>query len=125
MSDLTLAKLKKAVTAVANSTARRGEAIRTLAKHIDDEARDTARIAEGIGAMGVDKETVSETSDLSKIMAGLSEQSLVYASASADTSRRAQAAHDQAHASHGGMQEAFKRSPVDLSTVKREWFRQE
>lgn len=125
MADLTLNQLKKAVSDVANRTARRGEKIRVLARHIEDVAEDTARVADGIGAMKVDVDTVSETQELARIMAGLSEAALTYASASDTTARRAQAAHDQAQASHGGIQEAFRRAPVDTRGLNREWLRQE
>lgn len=125
MPELTLNQLKKAVTGVANRTARRSERVRELARHIDEEAQDTTRVADGIGSLGVDTATVSETQDLARIMAGLSEAALTYASATDTTSRTARAAHDQAHASHGGIQEAVQRGTVDVSNLNREWLRQE
>lgn len=125
MADLTLNQLKKAVAGVANRTTRRGEALRTLARLTDEEARDTARIADGIGTMNVDVDTVSETQELARIMAGLSAAALAYATATDTTTRHARAAHDQAQASHGGIQEAVQRATVDVRNLNREWLRQE
>lgn len=125
MPELTHTQLKRAVLAMAKTVSRDAEAIRTLAKEIDDEARDTARVGDIIGAIRVDTATVGETRELSKIMAGLSEASIQYATGASTASSRAQAVHDEAQRTHDGIQEAFRRSPVDLRDVNREWFRQE
>ncbi|MEV5703468.1 hypothetical protein AB0L55_39075 [Streptomyces anthocyanicus] len=125
MTDLTLAQLQKQVTDIANRTARRGEAIRILAQQIDTEARDTGRIADGIGAMGVDNETISECHDLARTVAGLSDRTLAYAAKSTDTAAAARAAHDQAHASHAGIREQFRAAPVDTRDLDTRWLTQE
>lgn len=125
MTDLTYLQLKASVTALTRTIAKDADQIRSFAQNIQFEATDTARVADGIGAMKVDTETVGETHQLSKIMAGLSDAAIQYASYADTTAHTASAAHDQAHRTHDGMQEAFTRSPVDLSDVNREWFRQE
>lgn len=127
MPDLTYKQLQAAVTALAKDVTRASEAIKAEARHMDEEAQDTARLADSIGAMRVDKATVGETKELSKIMAGLSEAVLAYASAGDNTAKAAQAAHAQNHASHDRIHEAASRSPVgrEIYDVNREWFRQE
>lgn len=125
MTDLTYQQLQTAVSALAKTIAADADAIRSFAQNIDFEATDTARVADGIGAMKVDTETVGETHQLSKIMFGLSEAAIQYASYADNTARAAAAVHAQAHRTHDGMQEAFTRSPVDLSDVNRTWFLQE
>jgi uncharacterized protein YoaH (UPF0181 family) len=125
MADLTYKQLQKAVTDLAKDVAKGADAIRTVAQQIDEEAQDTARVAEAIGGMGVDRDTVAETSELSKIMRGVSEAALAYASAGDNTTKAAKAAYDQAHATHNGIQEAYSRSTVNISNLNREWLRQE
>jgi len=125
MPELTHTQLKRAALALAKTVSRDAEVVRGLGKEIDDEARDTARVGDQIGAMRVDNATVGETRELSKIMAGLSEASIQYATGASTAGSRAKAVHDEAQRTHDGMQEAFRRSPVDLRDVNREWFRQE
>lgn len=126
MADLTYKQLKKAVTDLGKQVVRDAEGIRNLAKQIDDEARDTARVADMIGAMNVDRDTVAETKELSKIMAGVSEAAIQYVSAGDTTAKTAKAAHDQAHATHDGIQEAVSRSSVTgIHQVHRDWFEQQ
>lgn len=127
MPDLTYAQLAKATTDLARDIARSAEAIRIHAKNIDDEAKDTARVAESIAAFKVDTATVAETREVARIMAGLSEAVLAYASAGDDTAHAAQAAHDQNKASHAAIGEAASRSPVgrEIYGVDNGWFAQE
>lgn len=125
MGDLTYKKLQKAVTDLAKDVAKGSEAIRSAAQWIDEEAQDTSRVAEAIGGMGVDRETVSETHELSKAMRGVSEGAIDYASSGDNTTKAAKAAYEQAHTTHNGIQEAYSRSTVNISNLNREWLRQE
>ena len=126
MADkLTYRQLQKAVTDLQKAVARGSEAITVRAQHIDDEAKDTTRVAEMIGSMGVDTSTVAETQQLSRIMRGVSEAAITYASKADATARAAGAAYEQARTSHGGIHEAYTRAPVDVSNLDREWLRQE
>lgn len=127
MPELTHNQLKKAVAGIAKTVARSAEAIRGHAKNIDDEATDTSRVAEMIATIHVDPSTVAETRELAKIMAGVSEASIAYAAAGDTTARAAQAAHDQARASHDGIHEAASRSSAgrDVYNVHRDWLTQQ
>jgi hypothetical protein len=127
MAELTYAKLAAKVTALAKTIARDGEAIQALAQNITEEAADTARVADSIGAMRVDTATIGETQQLSKIMAGVSEAVIAYASAGHTTVKTAQATQNQNQSSHYGIGEAASRSPVGkaIYDVNRDWFRQE
>lgn len=125
MSDLTFNQLKKATTSLAKDVTKAADAIRSHAQLIDEHARDTASVAEMIAAVKVDTATIGETRELAKILAGVSEASIAYASASDNTAKAAKAAHDQTNTTHGGIQEAFNRSPVDASETSPEWFRQD
>jgi hypothetical protein len=127
MPDLTYKQLQAAVTNLAKDTTRASEAIKGEAQKIDEQATDTARTAESIAALRVDKATVAETRELARIMAGLSEAVLAYATAGDTTAKTAQAAHDQNQASHDGIHEAVQRSTVgrDIYDVDREFLRQE
>lgn len=125
-SDLTHARLKRTVATFAKVAAQDAEAIRILAKTLDDEAQDTARVAEGIAALNVDPDTVAETRELAKIMAGISEATLTYASGADTTAKRAQAAHDTAGRTHDGIDEAFARSTATgVYDLNRSWLSQE
>lgn len=126
MPELTRAQLQKAATDMGRDIARGAEAIRGHAKAIDDEAQDTARVGELIGAMKVDSATVGETNELSRIMAGLSEAAIAYAFAGDTTAKLALAVRDQNTASHGGIQEAVDRSGVTgIHDVDRTWLTRE
>lgn len=124
-ADLKYQQLQKAVTDLGKQVVRASEAILVHAQNITNEARDTARTAEGIGALGVDHATVAETLALAQLMDGLSDSAYAYASAADTTSKAAKAAHDQNQASHGGIAEAVQRSTVDVSGLNRDWLRQE
>ncbi|MFD8839834.1 hypothetical protein [Streptomyces griseofuscus] len=127
MTDLTYSQLTRAITEFTDTVMRSSGAIHARAQALDDEARDTTRIAEQIGAMRVDNATISETRELARIMVGLSEQALAYATAGDTTARTAKAAGEQANASHGDFYEAASRSIIgnDVYDIDREWFRQE
>jgi ribosomal protein L12E/L44/L45/RPP1/RPP2 len=124
-TELTYQGLRRAVMALSKDITRATSAIRVEAGRMSDEAKDTARIAQMISSMGVDADTVADATTLSKIMEGVSAEAISYISTSEMTARAASAAHDQARATHQGIQEAVTRSPVDVSSTSREWFRQE
>ncbi|MGV9278073.1 hypothetical protein [Streptomyces griseosporeus] len=127
MAELTYKQLQQKVATLQRDVARAAEAIRARAREIDEEARDTARVADCIAALRVDNTTIAETREVSRIMAGLSEAVIAYATAADTTAKTAQAAHDQNQASHGGIHGAAGRSPVGAAIydVNREWLRQQ
>src|SRR5919107_4570279 len=106
MPDLTYGQLAKATATLAKDIARSSEAIHGHAKTIADEAKDTARIAESIGALRVDSATVAETRELARLMDGIAAAAVDYAAAGDTTARAAQAAHDQNTSSHSAIGEA-------------------
>lgn len=124
-ADITYRELQRDVTNLGKQVMRASEAIRGHAQTITDEACDTARVAEAIATLGVDQETVAETSALARLMDSLSDAAIGYASKADTTAKAAQAAHDQNQTSHGGIAEAVSRSSVDVSNLNREWLRQE
>lgn len=123
--DITYRELQRDVTNLGKQVVQASEAIRGHAQTITDEAADTARVAEAIAALGVDHETVAETSALARLMDSLSDAAISYASKADTTAKAAQAAHTQNQASHGGIAEAVSRSSVDVSNLRREWLQQE
>ncbi|MFD5899151.1 hypothetical protein [Streptomyces sp. NPDC060366] len=125
MADMTYSQLQQAVTGLSKDITKASGAIRGRAQVMDEEAQDTARVAQQIGGMGVDPATTSETQELARIMKGVSEAAIAYASAGDTTAKTANAAFAQGVASHGGIQEAHRRSTVDMSNLKPEWLRQE
>jgi hypothetical protein len=126
MTDLTYKQLLKQVTDLATSVTKGAEAVRTAARRIDTDAQDTHRVAEMINLMGVDPATTAETTELARIMQGVSKASIAYASAGDTTAKAAQASAAQARTTHGGIQEAVDRSPVTgIHHVHHEWFRQQ
>jgi hypothetical protein len=126
MPDLTYKQLQRDISNLAKSVAKGSEAIRARARAIDEEAKDTTRVAQMISGLRVDAATVAETTELARIMQGVSEAAIAYAAAGDTTAKQATAAHSQAQASHGGINEAISRSPVNnVHDINREWFRQE
>ncbi|MEW2402144.1 hypothetical protein [Streptomyces sp. NPDC046862] len=127
MPEITYRQLQKAVVDLAKDTARNAEAIQAAGQQIDEEARDTARVAEQIGAMNVDTPTIAETREVSKIMEGLSQAVIQHCAAARNTSAAAEAAYDANRTSHDGINEAFARSPVGAAiyNINRDWLRQE
>lgn len=125
MAELTYSQLQQGVTGLSKDITKASGPIRARAQVIDEEAQDTSRVAQQIGSMGVDPETTSETQELARIMKGVSDAAIAYASAGDTTAKTANAAFAQGAASHGGIQGAHRRSTVDMTNLKAEWFRQE
>jgi hypothetical protein len=124
-SELTYKGLQRAVAALEKKVARNADEIQGAAKVIDDEASEARKEADAMAAKSVDKDSVADASELSKVIKGLSDGVLSYAAKGHDTARQAKAVSDQARSTHGGFQEAFDRSPVDgLENVDRDWFEQ-
>ena len=127
MPDLTYAQVAKETAALAKDINRGAERIRGYAKDIRDEAIDTARVAEAIGAMNVDKATIAETRDLARRMDAVATAATEDAAAGDATARAATTAHEQNKASHSGIGEAAARSSVgrDIYDVNSGWLAQE
>lgn len=121
-SSLTLKALLRATTAKEKSLARNAESVKKAASIIKDHADDTASDADALGARSVDRDSISECQELSKIIRGVSDGAIQYAAKASDTSKAAKAAGDQARETHGAFQEAFDRSNVTgLENVSRDW----
>jgi len=126
MAELTNKGLQAAVARLEKKITRNADYIAADAKRIDEEARDTTRVAGQIAAKNVDSYTVAETHELAKITFGLSEGITAYASSGYDTAKSAKAAGDQARASHDGIQQAVDRSTVaGIHNVHADWFEQQ
>ncbi|MEU7649899.1 hypothetical protein [Streptomyces huasconensis] len=126
MAELTYKVLVRKTQAKEKALARNAEGVKKAADTIKELADDTATDAEALGAKSVDRDSLSECQELSKIIRGVSERAINYAAKTADTAKAAKAAGDQARTTHAGFQEAFDRSSVtDLEKVSRDWFEQE
>ncbi|MGS2592140.1 hypothetical protein [Streptomyces hebeiensis] len=124
-SDLTYKALQAKVTTLEKKVSRNADDIKTAAKVIDAEATESSRESDQMAAKSVDRDTVADSHELSKVIKGLSDGILTYAAKALDTAKQAKAAGDQAKSTHGGFQEAFDRSTVDgLENVSRDWFEQ-
>lgn len=125
-SDLTYKQLLARVGQMEKKVSRNAEEIQAASKVIEEEAAETRREADQMAAKSVDKDTVADSQELSKVIKGLSDGIISYAAKGVDTARQAKAVSDQAKSTHGGFQEAFDRSGVDgLENVSRDWFEQE
>lgn len=125
MTDLTYKQLQKAITDLGNSISRGADALCAAAQYTDQEASDTARVAEMIACMGVDTATVSETHELAQIMKGVGEAATDYLGASLNTVAAGKAAWDQARTTHSGIQDAYSKATVNLSGLNRSWLAEE
>jgi Cft2 family RNA processing exonuclease len=124
-SELTYKALQRAVANLETKVTRNADQIQGSAKVIDEEASEARREADAMAAKSVDKDSVADASELSKVIKGISDGILSYAAKGKDTARQAKAVADQARTSHGAFQEAFDRSGVDgLENVSRDWFEQ-
>lgn len=125
-SELTYKALRAKVGALQKKVSRNAENVQESAKVIEQEATVTRREADQIAAKSVDKDSVADALEFSKVIKGVSDGILSYAAKGQDTARQARSVNDQARSTHGGFQEAFDRSNVDgLENVSREWFAQE
>lgn len=125
-SDLTFKTLLRAVQVKEKTLARNAESVKQAADNITAHADDTAKDADALGAKSVDRDSISECQELSKIIRGVSDAAISYAAKGADTAKTAKAAGDQARTTHAGFQEAFDRSTItSLEDVSRDWFEQE
>ncbi|GGZ89756.1 hypothetical protein GCM10010371_57050 [Streptomyces subrutilus] len=126
MAELTYKALVKRTEAKEKALARNAEGVKQAAENIKELADDTASDADALGAKSVDRDSLAECQELAKVIRGVSEGALTYASKTSDTAKAAKAAGDQARTTHAGFQEAFDRSDVDgLEKVSRDWFEQE
>ena len=127
MPDITYRQLAKAVYDLAMASTRNADTITENAKWISEEARDTARDADQIGALRVDKATIAETRDVSNILKGLSDGVLNYAVAGHNTSKYASHVHAVNSKLHDRVNEAASRSTVgrEIYDVDNGWFTQE
>lgn len=126
MADLTYKQLLRKSTDLARQIVRDAEGGRKVSHQIEEEADDTCRVAQMIAAMKVDPNTVAETTELAKIMRGLSDDAIKYAAGSDDTAKAAQATYDETRNSHGGINQAVNASNVTgIFDVNRDWFTQE
>ncbi|MET9466589.1 hypothetical protein ABZY44_17630 [Streptomyces sp. NPDC006544] len=126
MAELTYKALVRRTQAKEKALARNAEGVKKAADTIKELADDTATDADALGAKTVDRDSLAECQELAKIIRGVSEGALTYASKTSDTAKAAKAAGDQARTTHAGFQEAFDRSDVtDLEKVSRDWFEQE
>lgn len=124
-SDLTYKALQAKVGALEKRVSRSADEIQGAATVIDEEATETRRESEQMAAKSVDKDSVADSQEFSRVIKGLSDGILSYAAKGKDTARQAKAVSDQARTTHGGFQEKFDRSTVDgLENVDREWFAQ-
>jgi uncharacterized protein YoxC len=124
-SDLTYKALRAKVARLEKKVSRNADEIKETAKVIAAEAAETRRESEQIAAKSVDRDSVADSQELSRVIKGLSDGILTYAAKGQDTAKQAKAAGDQAKSTHGGFQEAFDRSQVDgLENVDRDWFEQ-
>lgn len=125
-SELTYKALREKVGDLQKKVARNADNIQESAKVIEEEATETRRESDQMAAKAVDKDSVADALELSKVIKGMSDGILSYAAKGQDTARQATAVLDQAHSTHGGFQEAFDRSSVDgLENVSRDWFEQQ
>ncbi|MFZ3475956.1 hypothetical protein ACODT4_43990 [Streptomyces sp. 2.9] len=126
MAELTYKVLVRRTQDKEKALARNAEGVKKAADNIKELADDTASDADALGAKSVDRDSLAECQELSKIIRGVSEAAISYASKTSDTAKAAKAAGDQARTTHAGFQEAFDRSDVtDLQKVSRDWFEQE
>ncbi|MFD5696395.1 hypothetical protein [Streptomyces rubiginosohelvolus] len=126
MAELTYKVLARKVQDKEKALARNAEGIKKAAETIKELADDTASDADALGAKSVDRDSLAECQELSRVILGVSDGAITYAAKTADTAKAAKAAGDQARTTHAGFQEAFDRSNVtNLEKVSREWFEQE
>jgi hypothetical protein len=123
MAGLTYKELRREVRALAKEIRDATNAHHTTARRQNAEARDTRHVADQITMLRVDQATVAETREVARIMTGLSDAALAYATACEETARAATAAEEQAVTDHGGIQDAVDRSPVPMANAA--WYRQE
>lgn len=119
----TYQKLQRDIRALARDVQRDSDALQQEAAAITAAARDTARVADQIAAMQVAQATIAETQSLARTMDGLSNTAKGYATAADTTARHAAAAEHQTQATHGGINEAFARSPEHAQNHR--WYEQE
>lgn len=126
MAELTYKVLVRKTDAKEKALTRNAEGVKRAADNIKELADDTASDADALGAKSVDRDSLAECQELAKVIRGVSEAAITYASKTSDTAKTAKAASDQARTTHAGFQEAFDRSDVDgLEKVSRDWFEQE
>lgn len=125
-SELTYKALRAKVGALQKKVSRNADNVQQSAKVIEEEAAEALRESDQMAAKAVDRDSVADALELSKVIKGVSDGIISYAAKGQDTARQARAANDQARSTHGGFQEAFDRSNINgLERVSRDWFEQQ
>lgn len=125
-TELTYKALRAKTAALHKKVVRNAEDTQASARVIDEEATETRRESDQMAAKSVDRDSVADSMEFSKVIKGVSDGILSYAAKGQDTARQATAVLDQARATHGAFQEQFDRSSVDgLERVSRDWFEQQ
>lgn len=127
MPEITYRTLQKGVSDLTKVIARNNEAILEQARILIEEANDTKRVGDQIASVKVDKATIGETQQLSKVMLGLAEAVQEFQAAQHTTMKRSEGVYEANQRSHDGINEAVNASPVgqEIFLVDRDWFAQE
>lgn len=118
MAKLTYKELVRETRRLASDIRQATDTHAKTARQQTAEARDTQHIADQITMLRVDPATVAETREVARIMKGISDTALTYATACDQAGRTAAAAEQQAVTDHGGIQEAVDRSPVPMANAR-------
>lgn len=91
-------------------------------QHLEELAGQVKRNGEMIAIKRIDQQTIGENRDLADTLSAAMAAAQNVSGAANDAQKATRAAHDQLQTSGGGIQEAARRSPVDVSEVDPSWF---
>lgn len=123
MADITYKQLRREVQSFAKKVRKNADLLTEQAKGMERTANRTAKVGDMIAGMEVSTATIGEMRELSQTMRAAAKGATEFITASDGAARAADAADQQAQASHEGINEAVGRSPEHAG--KAAWYKQE
>lgn len=123
MSSITYKQLRAEVQKFAKEVRKNADQLTQRAKETQRLATRTAKVGDAIAAMEVSTATIGEMRELSQVMRAAADGSDAFIVSSDGTAKAADAADQQAQASHEGINEAVGRSPEHAG--KAAWYTQD
>lgn len=108
---------KKELKAICDDLTSLAEKIQPIAERSKDHATDIIQIGDMIAIKRVDTATIGENQDLAATLNDTHTAAITLGGQTTDAVKNTEAAHNQLITSHGGIQEAALRSPVDVSDL--------
>lgn len=108
---------KRELKAIAEELTAISDQLQPIVGRTREHATDLVQIGDMIAIKRVDQQTIAENQDLAATLNDIHTAATALGGQTLDAVKNTDAAHNQLITSHGGIQEAALRSPVDVSDL--------